>query len=80
MNIKDEVLKSELFRHFASKFEGEELERLERSICDMLTPVVEAHNTLMSRLADEEGVEKFAESLDKIIDNEGNKSWPQDKN
>jgi hypothetical protein len=80
MNIKDEVLKSELFRHFASKFEGEELERLEKSICDMLEPVIEVHNVLVSRLADEEGVDKFAESLDKIIDDEGSKAWPQDKN
>jgi len=80
MNIKDEVLKSELFRHFASKLNGEELARLEQSVCDMLAPVIEAHNVLLSNLADEEGIDKFSESLDQIITNKGNNTWPQDKN
>lgn len=80
MNIKDEVLKSELFRHFASKLSGEELARLEQSVCDMLSPVIEAHNALLSKLADEEGVNKFSESLDQVITEKGNKAWPQDKN
>jgi len=68
MNIIEEVLKSSMFEHFAKKFEGEERERLEKSIIEMLSPIAESHSMLLSKLADQAGVMEFASALDKIID------------
>ena len=60
MSFTDEILKSDIFRHFADKVDDNDRDRLEESVREMLSSIDAIHSSLMSKLADQKGKdEKF---------------------
>jgi|6_EtaG_2_1085325.scaffolds.fasta_scaffold05569_2 hypothetical protein len=80
MSFTDEILKSDIFRHFADKVDVDERDRLEESVREMLSSIDDIHSSLMSKLADQKGREEVADALEHLLTHEGQKKWLQDKN
>jgi len=79
MSLTDRVINSSLFRTHADKLGEEDVASLEKSVREMLASIDDIHSFLKSRMSDQEGKNEFAEALEYLLTEEGQKEWRQDK-
>lgn len=79
MGLIDDVLKGDLFTHYADQLSDEERALVEENVRKMLSTAEAVHSNLRSLMADEQGRNAISDTLEYLISEEGLKTWQQDK-